>query len=41
MSFYVFAYSGDKMDDVVPMHWFFYRSAVRHEMPLTKYTEAV
>lgn len=39
--FYCLSFNGDKLDDVVPAHWYFYRTSIRREMPLNQYLETV
>lgn len=31
---YCLSYNGDKFDDFTPVHWFFYRTSLRHDIPL-------
>ncbi|CAL6005517.1 Sulfatase [Hexamita inflata] len=39
--FYVFTFEGRKLDEIVPCHWFFYKSAQNQNMPQTTYLKSV
>ncbi|CAL6032920.1 Sulfatase [Hexamita inflata] len=39
--YYVFAFNGSRLDEVVPCHWYFYRTYFNHQMPEKQYLESV
>ncbi|CAL5972286.1 Sulfatase [Hexamita inflata] len=41
LAFYLMSYNGDRFDDVVPSHWYYYRTAIHHQMPKQQYLETV
>lgn len=38
---YLFMFNADKFSEVAPVHWFYYRSTIRHQMPKDQYLKAV
>ncbi|CAL6023545.1 Sulfatase [Hexamita inflata] len=39
--YYITSFNGNKIDDIVPSHWYFYRTTVRHQMPKQQYIDSV
>ncbi|CAL6041347.1 Sulfatase [Hexamita inflata] len=39
--FYLFTFNGNKLDDVVPAHWYLYRTNIRQQMPQKMYLNQV
>ncbi|CAL6038634.1 Sulfatase [Hexamita inflata] len=39
--YYIFAFNGSRLDEVVPCHWYFYRTYFNHQMPEKQYLESV
>ncbi|CAL5972352.1 Sulfatase [Hexamita inflata] len=38
---YIFSFNGNILNDMVPAHWYFYRTTIRHQMPQQQYMKSV
>ncbi|CAL5992475.1 Sulfatase [Hexamita inflata] len=39
--FYLLNFNGNRFDDMVPAHWYFYRTSIYHKMPTKQYLQTV